>query len=579
MTNYTFMDLLKLSKKQNCGDQNKIIKLAILADSAPQHLKTALKGFGQAENICLEIFDAGYDQIDLQIYDESSELYQFQPDTVILFMCTQKLYENFCGSSDRKGFSDRILGQVKDYHKRIEAGINANIIQPFFIEENDRVYGNFGLGLETSFIYQVKKLNFALMQAAAEDKRVFLIDFNDIRGRVGAEKFCDLAQYCNSKMALSLEALPEVAFEIVSIIKAALGKGKKCVVLDLDNTLWGGVIGDDGLEGIELGELGIGHAFCDFQLWLKELKKRGMLLCVCSKNNEDIAKEPFEKHPDMVLKLEDITMFVANWEDKVSNIRFIQETLNIGMDSFVFIDDNPFERELIKNMIPEITVPDMPEDPAYYRTYLQNLNLFETVSFSENDEKRTKQYRQELERNQLQKDFGNFDDYLKSLAMKGKARAFEKYYYPRIAQLTQRSNQFNLRTVRYTEGDIERITSDPKYFTLYFTLEDKFGDYGLVSVIIMKQLDAETAFIDTWLMSCRVLKRGMEEFVANSMIACAKSNGFRKVRGEYIRTPKNAMVEHLYEQFDFMKIGHGMYEIEVDNYIPREHFIGFEEGE
>lgn len=570
MRKYNFIDLLKMSKAENNSEHT--IRLAILADSASQHLKTAIKGFGGLEKINIEIFDADYNQIDLQIYDDSSELYRFQPKVVLLFMCSQKLYEEFCRTKDRTAFADQFLLRNVEYHKYLAEHLDANIVQFLFPEENDNVFGNFGLGLEQSFIYQVKKINLGLMQSATANKKLFLIDLNGIKIKLG-EVFCNQAQYCNSKMAISLEALPEVAFQVVSIIKAIQGKVKKCVVLDLDNTLWGGVIGDDGLDGIELGELGVGHAFSEFQLWLKELKRRGILLCVCSKNNEEIAKEPFEKHPDMVLRLEDITMFVANWEDKASNIQYIRDTLNIGMDSMVFIDDNLFERELVKSLIPEITVPDMPEDPVYYRSFLQSLNLFETASYSENDDKRTKQYQEELGRNELQRNYEDFNDYLKSLEMKGYAGSFERYWYPRIAQLSQRSNQFNLRTIRYTEEDIEHIAADNSYITLYFTLEDKFGDYGLVSVVILKRQNESTAFVDTWLMSCRVLKRGMEEFVANSVIACAKEYGFQKVRGEYIKTPKNAMVEHLYENLDFQKIEDGIFEINVDNYIPREHFI------
>lgn len=572
MTNYSFMELLKISRTK-VDPSLKKVRLAILADSATQHLKTAIMGYGRTENISIEVFDADYDQIDLQIYNDESELYQFMPDIVLLFMCTQKLHEAFCKQDDRAHFCDRILEKTASYHRRIHEKSHADVLQFLFVERDDRIYGNFGLGLETSFIYQIKSINLGMMRAAASDKKLYLIDPNSMEGSLNEKGIEDPAQYCNTKMAFSLESLPEAAHMVIDIVKAKLGKVKKAVIVDLDNTLWGGVIGDDGLEGIEIGELGIGHAFCDFQRWLLELKRRGILLCVCSKNTESTAKEPFEKHPDMVLRLEDFAMFVANWEDKASNIRHIQETLNIGMDSFVFVDDNPFERELVRSMIPEITVPDMPEDPALYCTYLQGLNLFETISASENDEVRTKQYQEEVGRSEHRREYNNFDDYLVSLEMRGRVCLADKYAYPRIAQLTQRSNQFNLRTVRYTEGDIERLAANPDYWTLYFTLEDRFGDYGLVSVIILRKWDNDTVFVDTWLMSCRVLKRGMEEFVANSVIACAKENGFKKVRGEYIPTPKNAMVEHLYDNFGFTKLEDGIYEIDVDQYVPKKHYI------
>lgn len=570
---YTFMQLMRSSRQYSSDLSDVGMRIAILADSATQHLKTAVLGMGREEKFPVSVFEADYDQIEIQVFDPASKLYRYEPEMILLFMSTQKLYEAFCESKERKRFAENVFQKIRGYYDALESGSNAKIIQPLFLEINDMVFGNFGMGVAESFICQTKKLNLLLMQYQSEDGNVFLIDLNRILAENGSRHFFDHAQYCNSKLAISLESLPDLAHEIISIAKAIKGHVRKCIVLDLDNTLWGGVIGDDGLDGIELGELGAGHAFCEFQLWLRELKRRGIILCVCSKNNEDIAKEPFEKHPDMMLKLDDIALFVANWEDKASNIRYIQETLNIGMDSMVFIDDNPFERELVKSAIPDITVPDMPEDPALYVSCLQTLNLFETVSYSENDEKRTKQYQEEIGRKKLEKSFHNLDDYLIGLQMEGAAAAFSEFYYPRIAQLTQRSNQFNLRTIRYTEADIEKIAKDDRYLTLYFTLKDKFGDYGLVSVVIMEK-QGETGFIDTWLMSCRVLKRGMEEFVINAVVAAAGKAGIKKVVGEYIPTRKNAMVSHLYEGFGFKATEkENRYEMIVDEFLPCKNHI------
>ncbi|MBQ8955349.1 MAG: HAD-IIIC family phosphatase, partial [Lachnospiraceae bacterium] len=348
---------------------------------------------------------------------------------------------------------------------------------------------------------------------------------------------------------------------------------KKCVVLDLDNTVWGGVIGDDGLAGIEIGELGRGHVFTDLQLWLKQLKDRGILLAVCSKNNEDTAKEPFLKHEEMVLRLSDFAIFVANWEDKASNIRYIQQTLNIGMDSLVFIDDNPFERNLVRSMIPEICVPELPNDPAQYLSFLQGCNLFETASYSSEDADRTGMYQAEAKRRESEAAFASMDDYLISLDMEGYAAPFDELHYPRIAQLTQRSNQFNLRTVRYTEEDIARIASDDKYVTLYYMLKDKFGDHGLVSVVIMERTTDEEFFIDTWLMSCRVLKRGMEEFIINRLVEEAVYKGAKRIKAEYIPTPKNKMVEHIYDEMGFDCIGEGLYSLDIDKFNKLKTYI------
>lgn len=558
---------LKKNAKQDMS-KLKEYKIAILGDCSTQHLATALKGYGYQEGYHLNIFDSDYNQIDSQIMDDTSELYQHQPDAVLLYMSSEKLYENFCetGAEQRENFADLTIEKIKNAWQNLSSKIKTNILQFNFIEIDDRTFGNYANKTPNSFIYQLRKLNYQLMELASNTKNAFLIDLSTIQNIYGRETVHDDKLYYIAKMPLSTNILPEVSQQVLEVIKALNGKFKKCAILDLDNTLWGGVIGDDGLKSIQIGELGLGHAFSEFQMWLKELKNRGIILAVCSKNNENIAKEPFEKHPDMILKLDDISMFVANWEDKATNIKYIQETINIGMDSIVFIDDNPFERNLVKGMIPDITVPELPEDPAMYLSYLKSLNLFETASYSENDKDRTKQYQAEVGRTTMQSNFQNFDDYLKSLEMQATVHPFEEFEFPRISQLTQRSNQFNLRTIRYTEAEIEQIAKDEKYLTLSFSLKDKFGDYGLISVVIMEKQDEKTLFLDTWLMSCRVLKRGMEEFIINQVIETAKANGFSKVVGEYIQTPKNAMVQKIYAKLGFIDLGDGKFEVNVDQF-------------
>lgn len=557
--------------KKNCkldSSNLKQHKLAILGDCATQHLATALKGYAYEFGYGLNVFDADYNQILAQIMDPTSELYESSPESVLFFLCTEKLQEQFYQTEveRRSVFAEEKFNEVLSYWDTLDSKVSVNILQFLFLERDDMVFGSFAAGLPNAFLYQVRKLNFLISEEAAKRKNIFLIDLNQIGLMAGDKLMHDSKMYYVAKMPLSTEILPFVAKRVMEIIVAIKGQIKKCVVLDLDNTLWGGVIGDDGMEGIQIGELGVGHAFEDLQRWLKELKNRGIILAVCSKNNEDTAKEPFERHPEMVLRLEDISMFVANWEDKATNIRRIQETLNIGMDSMAFLDDNPFERNLVRSMIPEITVPELPEDPAEYLTYLKGLNLFETASYSKEDADRTRQYQAEIGRVSLQQQYASFEDYLKSLEMKAVAAPFDSFHFARIAQLTQRSNQFNLRTVRYTEADIARIAEDEKYITIYYTLEDKFGDHGLISVIIMEKKDEETLFLDTWLMSCRVLKRGMEEFIINKVIEAAKKAGYRYVMGEYLKTPKNAMVEHIYEKMGFEPQGENRYEADVEKF-------------
>tara|TARA_B100001063_G_scaffold151056_1_gene140952 strand:- start:849 stop:1982 length:1134 start_codon:yes stop_codon:yes gene_type:complete len=352
-------------------------------------------------------------------------------------------------------------------------------------------------------------------------------------------------------MVLSVDVLPSVAKHTLDIIKTLNGRFNKCIILDLDNTTWGGIIGDDGIEKIQVGNLGIGKAFSEFQLWVKKLKNRGIIIAVCSKNTESVAVEPFKKHPDMILKMEDISVFVANWENKADNIRYIQNVLNIGFDSMVFIDDNPFERNIVRENITEICVPEMPEDPADYLEYLYSLNLFETISYSDLDYARTKKYQIEAKRISSQKKYTNQNDFLKSLKMVSKIESFNNFNTPRIAELSQRSNQFNLRTVRYTEKDIASISDSKNHFTFAFNLKDKFGDHGIICVIILEKQDINTLFIDTWLMSCRVLKRGMEKFVLNYLAKFCTQNNYKFITGEYILTTKNAIVKDHYLNLGF----------------------------
>ena len=569
---YSFNELKKISKKDIEGTE---YRLAVLGNVSTQFFSLGIKGYLKAEGINASVFDADYNQIDAQLLDKASETYEFNPDAIIVYISTDKIYEEFLDLdvSARDAFAEDYIAKIKNYWNLISANSNARIIQPNFTEIDDRAFGNYSSKVKDAFVYQIRKLNFLLQESMKDRKDVLPLDLLSIQIQMGHKAFYDTVLYYDAKMAVTLDAIVYIAKNVCDIVKTLRGSFKKGIILDLDNTLWGGVIGDDGLGGIEIGELKRGLVFTDFQRWLKQLKDRGILLCVCSKNNEDTAKEPFEKHDEMILKLDDFSMFVANWDDKASNIRYIQQSLNIGMDSLVFIDDNPFERNLVREMIPEITVPELPEDAANYLTFLQSQNLFETAAYSEDDKDRTKQYRAEAKRKDLEQSFVSIDDYLKNLEMMGEAKSFEPVRYSRIAQLTQRSNQFNLRTVRYTEADIERIASDDKFITIYYTLKDRFGDHGLVSVVIMEKLSETEAFIDTWLMSCRVLKRGMEEFIVNNLVKTASEAGIEILRSEYIETPKNKMVKDIYKTMGFTEDGSSKYVLNVSDYVDKQTYI------
>lgn len=576
MTDLTFMQLKKLSREDASSLPQ--YKIAVMGDCATQHLSTAIRGYGIHTGLGVTVFDADYNQIDAQTMDPQSELYRFAPNAVLIQMCTEKLYEAFCACPlDRRStFAQDTYRRIEAIWQRINANAHSTIFQCNFPLMDDGCFGQYGNKTPDAFLFQQRKLNYLLIEGCQQVKNVYILDLDALQAACGRERFSDPKLYYIAKMPISVDVLPEVAKRVVELVQALRGSVKKCVVLDLDNTLWGGVIGDDGLAGIQIGELGTGHAFSDLQAWLRELKNRGILLAVCSKNNEENAKEPFEKHPEMVLRLEDFSMFVANWEDKASNIRRIQKTLNIGMDSLVFLDDNPFERNLVRSMIPEITVPELPEDPAMYLRYLRGLGLFETASHSADDAGRTQQYREQAERTAFESSFQSYDAYLEGLDMRAVVAPFDAFHYPRIAQLTQRSNQFNLRTVRYTEAEIEAIARDEGHICLYFMLKDKFGDHGLISVVILDKETSGDLFVSEWLMSCRVLKRGMEEFIADTILRTAAKHGAKKVTGEYIPTAKNAMVKDLYEKMGFRPLGDGRFEAEVSGYQFHKTYIAEE---
>ena len=573
-----------------------IIKVSLLGDSATQFIATAIKGMGIERGYNIDLFEAEYNQVERQVLDPTSDLYSHIAESVIggggnskhytiVFQSTHKLMEKFAMMSAEEQV--RMADDRLDFIRTICAQVPGHIIYYNYPEIEDTVFGSYSNKVVSSFTYQVRKLNYELMNLTQECQNLFICDLAGLQNKFGRDMMFDSTVYVSTEMLLSIDALPYVASRTMDIIGSIEGKFKKCLILDLDNTVWGGVVGDDGWENIQVGHgLGIGKTFSEFQQWVMKLKNRGIIVCVCSKNDEDKAKEPFEKNPEMVLKLEDISVFIANWENKADNIRTIQSILNIGFDSMVFLDDNPFERNMVRENVPGVTVPELPEDPGDYLEFLYTLNLFETASYSNADKDRTKQYQVEAKRVTAAKAFTNEADFLKSLNMVSEVKGFDKFNTPRVAQLSQRSNQFNLRTVRYTENQITAIEESDKYATFSFTLEDKFGDNGLIAVIIMEKgkdlkhsatlKPSETLFIDTWFMSCRVLKRGMENFTLNTLVDYARKNGFKNIIGEYLPSLKNGMVKDHYQNLGFTKLDGAetdQYVLDVESYQNRECYI------
>lgn len=569
----SYNELIKNLKKKR-SFQTKI-QIALLADSASQHLSKALKAAAFDYNIELDVWEGEYDSIKTNVFNESSDLYAQSFDYIFIFRSSQKLYKEFSHNHSKQSFAETELNTISQILSLLQERTKSKLIFSNYIEIDDGVFGNYANKTQNSFLYQVRKLNFELMNIAIHQKNLFIVDLQNlitIKGRIAS---FDPKLYVHADLVFNLDFIALFAQSTLQVIAAVQGNFKKCIILDLDNTLWGGVIGDDGIENIQIGgDLGLGKAFSNLQIWLRNLKERGIILAVSSKNTEAIAREVFEKHPGMTLRLDDISVFAINWETKVDNILFIQSILNIGFDSMVFLDDNPFERAIVKQHIPDITVPDLPEDPAEYLFYLQTLNLFETASFSGEDASRTRQYQEEASRVVLQKTFKSEGEFLKSLQMMAEIKPVDTFTLPRVAQLTQRSNQFNLRTVRYTEEDINRLMNDPTKFILTVSLKDSFGDYGLISAVIMEKRAGDILFIDTWIMSCRVLKRGVENFLLNEIVHLARESGCVFIKGEYIPTAKNGIVKEHYSQLGFKQTSEGGHWIlDINQYNFKQAFI------
>jgi len=551
------------------------LKVSLLGDTATQFLAVAIKGEGIERGYSIDLFEAEYNQVERQVFDPTSDLYAHDAKYTVVFQSTHKLLQQYSlmPVSDWSMLADERINFIRT----ICDNVRGKIIYYNYPEIEDMVFGSYANKVTGSFSYQLRKLNFELMNLAQMCPNLFICDIAGIQNKFGRDFMFDSTVYVSTEMILSIDALPYIASRTLDIISSIEGKFKKCLILDLDNTIWGGIVGDDGWENIQVGHgLGIGKAFSEFQQWVKKLKNRGIIVCVCSKNDEEKAQEPFKKNPDMVLKLDDITVFVANWENKADNIRYIQRVLNIGFDSMVFLDDNPFERNMVRENVPNVTVPELPEDPSEYLEFLYTQNLFETASYSIADTDRTSQYKIEAQRVSNAKRFTNEVDFLKSLEMVSEVSSFTSFNTPRVAQLSQRSNQFNLRSVRYTEDQIVAIENDPKQKGFAFTLEDKFGNNGLIAVVILQEKDSKTLFIDTWFMSCRVLKRGMEYFTLNTFVSWAKENGYKNIIGEYLPTQKNGMVAEHYPNLGFVsnsRLKEGQWVLDVDTYQNRECYI------
>ncbi|SFK83813.1 HAD-superfamily phosphatase, subfamily IIIC/FkbH-like domain-containing protein [Nitrosomonas aestuarii] len=502
--------------------------------------------------IDLEVITADFGQVAQEAFDPVSKLNQSHLDAVLLAL-DYRAYPIFAGefsSSNEKSLSNEALGYLQQIRDSFTNYGGMICITQTLACPPYELSGNFDAQLDGTLRRALSEFNFAL----TEDVRTcadVMLDIAVLANMVGVNQWFDERQWYMSRVPMANTFIPLYTEYLTKLIAALRGKSKKCLVLDLDNTLWGGVIGDDGLEGIQVGQgHPVGEAFLAIQQWVKALKDLGIIITICSKNEKNIALEAFNKHSGMLLKEDDIAVFIANWNDKASNIRQIAEILNIGLDAMVFVDDNPAEREIIRTMIPEISVPELPKDPSQFLRILCAARYFEKIDFTDDDAQRSAQYKSNLRRHEMLQTTPNLTEYLASLEMRIRFVPFDEMGRKRIVQLINKTNQFNLTTRRYTEADVLEFEKSDHYVTLQVHLQDKFGDNGMVCVVICKAYD-DYWEIDTWLMSCRVIKRRVEEAVCDEIVALARSYGINKLRGFYRPTEKNKLVKEHYHKLGF----------------------------
>lgn len=564
----------------------KKVRLAVLGSSTLAHLLPAIRVAGLRRGIWIDTYENDYGQYLQELSDPGSPLHDSAPNAVLVALDAYHLTAGITSGMDVES-ADAHLTEMRDRIKEVwrlaREAFRCPIIQQAALPLHLSVLGNNEHRLPGSRAWFVSRLNTAI-RAMAEEEGVDVLAIDDRAARDGIGKWHDTALWHRSKQEVSPTAGPMYGDLVGRWLAAKQGRSYKCLVLDLDNTVWGGVIGDDGLEGIALGQGSpLGEAYTAFQEYARELSRRGVILAVCSKNDEANALEPFEKHPEMVLKRGDIASFVANWSNKADNIRQIARELNIGLDSLCFIDDNPFERDLVRQELPMVAVPEVSDDPTGYPVALSDAGYFEGLAVTEEDRERTTQYQGNKAREALKAAVTDLPSYLRGLEMELVWRRFDKIGQQRIVQLINKSNQFNLTTKRYTDEDVLAVMADPTAFGLQLRLTDRFGDNGIIAIIIGRLQPNKDLYIDTWLMSCRVLGRQVEPTTLNLIARQAIAMGAKRLVGAYIPTKKNGMVKDHYARLGFTVMetddaGGSRNILDLAAFTPAETFIHVTEG-
>jgi len=523
-----------------------VIRLALMTSCTAAHLHAALRVAALRRGIWLDVYENAFGGYFQELIDPGSPLARFAPDVLLFALDAHHL----AGMADERSGAKAPMAHLRDCWRMARERLGCTVIQQTLLDPFSAVLGQNEPRLPTSRSAIVAALN-AAMDGASASGEVDIVALHRRQAIDGIDAWFKPSLWHMAKQEIAPPAAPIYGDMVVRLIAARRGRSFKCLALDLDNTLWGGVVGDDGLDGIKIGQGSAGgEAFVAFQRYALDLARRGVILAVCSKNDEANAREPFEKHPDMLLRSSDIASFVANWDDKATNLRRIASELNIGLDAIVFVDDNPFERALVRRELPMVAVPEVEDDAATFARTLADAGYFEAVAITEDDLARGEQYRQNRERAALLSTATDLEGYLRELDMRLIWQLFDDVGLPRITQLINKTNQFNLTTRRYSEEAVRAVIDDDHALGLQFRLTDRFGDNGIIGVMIGRS-DGDAMLIDSWLMSCRVLGRGVEQAMFGVFAQNAAAMGARRLVGEYIPTSKNGMVSGLYARLGF----------------------------
>ena len=527
-------------------------RLGIISNSTSHFMVPALTATAARHGIALECVEGNYGQFMQEALDAGSTINRARPDAILVALDYRGLALDVpVGDAGAVDVAvERSIEELRAVRDAFKNNSGASCIFQTLARPVEASFGSLDLALPGTRRNVIDHFNRKL-SSELTSKEDLLLDVAGLAETVGLSTWHDPALWNIGKLPFANTFLPIYADLACRLIAALRGKSRRCLVLDLDNTLWGGIIGDDGLEGIIIGQGDPqGEAFLSVQGAALALRERGIVLAVSSKNSDEIARLPFREHPEMLLRENHVSVFQANWNDKATNIRAIAKELSLGLESLVFLDDNPAERRLVREMLPEVAVPELPEDPAYYMRTLLAAGYFEAVTFSAEDQKRADFYQDNARRVALQRSTSDLDAYLRSLDMKIMFRSFDEVGRARIAQLINKSNKFNLTTQRYTEAQVGAMEADPDCFTLQVRLADMFGDNGMISVIICRR-QADEWLVDTWLMSCRVLARQVEQAVLQELVSHARELGINRIVGTYRPTERNRLVEDHYDRLGF----------------------------